>query len=292
VGEGVMNEVLNVQVQGALIEACQGLVQLGLLPAELAPEEDAEQVDAEAIYSALRERAAARIACFDAECISDDGDYAELLKTLAHSAGIEGRISDIRSSYAHEHSKATISCVVDGEPFARDWKQHDDYVTADFVSFVRETFAEKLDVHTAPLPRQDQCVELLFLSGDASRETADALRRAAGEVDPDTVTGQRIIVTLFLCFVGFIVTTGVGAFVFGFWVSLGASALFWTVVGLWRGVKLVQQQTAEEELQQLAKDDPAAAGRLIQEELRNQFPKEWAAGTAAAERLIEKSKGE
>ncbi len=246
--EGMLDNVNNV------------LIKAGMLPEDFTHDEDPE-----AIAPAIRHYADDKLITFDCECIEDPHEYATLLAAILCDTPYAGQLHQLDSELDHENSTASIRCTVNGEELSASWKQSNDWVASEFFEFVDQLLTEHFNAKLIILPPEDQCAEVFIIDQESGDAVSRFFARVAGKVDPDEVTGYKIMAVMGICFIAFLATLALGWALIGFWVGLGISLVGWGALCLWKSVSLVNEQEEHEAIEQELLENPEMIGKLAQE---------------------------
>jgi hypothetical protein len=220
-----------------------------------------EDIEPNEVAEHIRAHAADRIVMLDCECIENDDDYAGLLAMFVENAKLSDKVSDIQSSYID--NQATISCTVDGNVLTGAWSQKSDWVEAEFFTFTNALFSEHFNLHFSVLPSEDQCAECILLDAENGKVLTEFFERVSGNYDPDEVSGNTILLTIFTAVIGFIIFTIVGWFLVGFWPSFGFNLLFWLIFTVYCSLKTVNNQEEQQALEEEIQQNPELIGQMV-----------------------------
>jgi len=222
-----------------------------------------EAIEPEELANLLREHSAAHIFTFDCECIEDSDDYASLLMGFIERANLADKITDVESQLHDE--TAVLQCRIGETLIKREWAQKDDWVAAEFSGFIKEVFEENFDLKFVSLPAEDQCAEFILLDLENGNTVAAFFDSVAGNHDPDEVSGYKIILTIIASIVGAILTTLIGWFFSGFWLSLGISLVFWLLFAIFISFRIVNKQEQQAAFEKELQEDPEIVGKMVVE---------------------------
>jgi len=232
-----------------------------------------ESLEVEELPEQIALHAPKKILTFDCECIENPEDYAGLFIHFVTHADLNDKVSEIRSSYNYDNEQASLSCIIDGKKHSKTWKQSSDWVTEEYFEFVNQLFGKYFKINFVSLPAVDQCLELIILDTENSKIAQEFFDRIGGKIDPDEESGYRILLTIIFSIIGLIITTLVGWYFFGFWISFGISIGFWVIFALVKAIRIVNAQEAQEEFEKELQENPEMIGKLaveFMEELKKQ----------------------
>lgn len=197
--------------------------------------------------------------------VVDDEDYLQLFHEFVATAQLEKEISQVETVLDGE--ELMISCSVKGDTFRTSWTQSNDRISASFMAYINRVFGENFNLTPVIISDDGEGATLVFLKSEGAAKAQDFFNRIRGEIDPDEVSGFKIMLTIAGCVVGAICTTLIGWPFVGFWMPLLCSIITWPVIGLFTSIALVRKQEQEEQAMQVLADNPEMMVKMMQEML-------------------------
>lgn len=254
----VVEGMMSGKAEELLTQVLPVLKQKGFVAKELE-----ETIEPEELANILREHSTDKIFTFDCECIEDNDDYAALLMGFIERANLADKITGVESQL--RDNTAVLQCNIGETLIKSEWIQKDDWVAAEFSDFIKKVFEENFDLKFVSLPAEDQCAEFILLDLANGKVLSEFFDCVAGNHDPDEVSGYKIILTIIASVIGVILTTLIGWFFTGFWISLGISLVFWLLLTIFIAFRIVNKQEQHAALEKELQENPELVGKLVVE---------------------------
>lgn len=224
---------------------------------------DSESVvsDSDYLIESIREYSEDKILRVDAECIDSPEEYSGLFSQLIEGASLTEKIDEFDIKVDME--KVTLYCRVGKDEYSKIWEQQDDWISPEFFDFINDIFQNSFSSAYARLSYEDQSLELIIIDSEIAKnfEILVASNDGVYQLDPDEVTGFKVMAVWFFCFVMMILSVVVGWYFLGFWASFGVSFLFWAIMAAYFSFSVVIKNNKDKELNKAIIENPELIGQ-------------------------------